>query len=57
MITTDKLKLIKEKLDENKKLEYIQQNDTELLKYKPFSICILATVIFTKNYGPAIFLN
>jgi superfamily II DNA or RNA helicase len=32
---------------ENKKLEYIQQNDTEL---KPFSICILATVIFTKNY-------
>ncbi len=35
---------------ENKKLTEIQQNDPELLKYKPFSICKLATVIFNKNY-------
>lgn len=35
---------------ENKKLEKIQQNDAELLEYKPFSICKLATVIFNKNY-------
>jgi hypothetical protein len=35
---------------ENKELEKIQQNDAELLKYKPFSICKSATVIFSKNY-------